>query len=323
MAVSVRVPPVTWLLLAVVLISGCASQPPWPADVPSSGRPVLVSDVPFYPQEQYQCGPASLAMMLNSRGIGTQPQALVDRVYLPDRQGTLQIEMVAAARQAGLLVYPLAPALSAVLKELQAGHPVLVFQNLRFNWWPQWHYAVMIGFDARQQELILHSGTRAHYRQPVAAFMTTWDRAERWAVTMLPPDELPATATPLPFLSSAHDLEATGQLEAAAKAYRTAYERWPDQPAARLGAGNVAYARQQWQEAMEHYQALTQDFPQLAAGWNNLGEALTQLDCPVAATAARQCATHLQPQRFPPPPAINTGTPNPHCPAIRCPEPAR
>lgn len=308
------------LILAALLLSGCASREPWPQSSSSlDDSPVVVAGVPFYPQQQYQCGPAALAMMLNSQGLEVDPQALVDRVYLPGRQGTLQVEMIAAARQFGLLVYPLEPELASVLAELRAGHPVLILQNLRYAWWPQWHYAVVIGYDAEHQELILHSGVNANYRQPLPAFMATWERAERWALTILPPRQVPATATPLGFLASAHDLEVTNQLEAAAIAYRTAYERWPDQPAGYLGAGNVAFRQQQWQDALGHYQALTQRFPQLAAGWNNLAEVLLKLDCPQSASLAGQCAARLNPQRFAAPEDLGGDTNHPQCLPVSCP----
>lgn len=312
--------PATLVLLAL-LITGCASHSPWPAQFPATGQaPVLVADVPFHPQERYQCGPAALAMMLNAQGIAADPDDLVERVYIPQRQGSLQVEMVAAARQFGLLAYPLEPELTAVLTELEAGHPVLVLQNLRFNWWPQWHFAVVIGYDARQQELILHSGTQAFYRQSVRAFRNSWARAGHWARTLLPPEQLPATAEPLPFLTAANDLELTNQLDAAASAYRVAAERWPDQPAALLGLGNVAWQQQRWHQASEHYLALTSRFPQLAAGWNNLAEALAKQNCPVSASTAASCAHQLQPSRFPGPSSSILQTESLECPQIQCPE---
>src|SRR5690606_41022487 len=63
----------------------------------------------------YQCGPASLAMVLNHRGVAATPDSLKDRVYLPERKGTLQVEMISAARERDLLVYPLDKDLQAIL----------------------------------------------------------------------------------------------------------------------------------------------------------------------------------------------------------------
>ena len=53
--------------------------------------------VPFHPQELYQCGPAALATVLNWSGEQVRPSALVDEVYLPGRQGSLQLEMLVRA----------------------------------------------------------------------------------------------------------------------------------------------------------------------------------------------------------------------------------
>ncbi|WP_298447897.1 PA2778 family cysteine peptidase [uncultured Marinobacter sp.] len=255
-----------------VLLSGCASQPKWP----DTYETATLTNVPFYPQELYQCGPASLAMMLNAQNVQATPDELVSKVYLPERKGALQVEMVAAARQYGMLVYPLKPELDVVLKEVEAGHPVLVLQNLRFGWWPQWHFAVVIGYDSKKEVLILHSGTEENYRLPASAFMATWDRSERWARVILPPNQMPASAEPLEFLMAAHDLETTQQTKAAKVAYSAAAQTWPDQPAALLGLGNLAYQQGNWSEAEKHYRAMTEQFPDISAGWNNLAEALSK-----------------------------------------------
>lgn len=253
-----------------VLLSGCASQPPWPDSFDST----TLTEVPFHPQAQYQCGPASLAMMLNTQNVEATPDELVSKVYLPERQGALQVEMVAAARQYGMLVYPLEPELNSVLEEVRAGNPVLVLQNLRFGWWPQWHFAVVIGYDREDKTLILHTGREQNYRQPASGFMATWDRSERWARVILPAGQLPETAEPLTYLLAAHDLETTHQTAAATSAYKAAAKTWPDQPAAFLGLGNLAYQQGQWSKAEDYYRTMTERFPDINAGWQNLDEAL-------------------------------------------------
>ncbi|WP_348701192.1 PA2778 family cysteine peptidase [uncultured Marinobacter sp.] len=286
-------------LLGVLLLAGCATAPPWPdrpASAPS-GR-VLLDQVPFYPQERYQCGPASLAMMLNSQGLRTDPDRLKALVYLPGRQGSLQVEMVAAARAHDMVVYPLAARFDAILAELDAGHPVLVLQNLMFDWWPQWHFAVVVGYDAAQETVILNTDTREHYAMPYPAFLATWGRAERWAVVVLPPGQLPATARPLDYLRAAHDLESTGHPQAARRAYQGAAERWPERPEPGMALANLAFAQAQWRDAARQLIDLARHFPDYASGWNNLGFTLERLGCRTAASAALACAARLDPERF-------------------------
>src|SRR5690554_6861680 len=89
-------------LTGLVLLAGCATAPPWPepSAINSGKQPAstLLEEVPFYPQEKYQCGPASLATMLNSQGLSTDPEILKELVYIPGQEGSLQVEMVAGAR---------------------------------------------------------------------------------------------------------------------------------------------------------------------------------------------------------------------------------
>ncbi len=314
-------------LVLAVLLAGCATQPQWPAVAVGDAnvrldRTVLLDRVPFHPQERYQCGPASLAMMLNSRGLNRDPDDLKELVYLPGRRGSLQVELVAAARSHDLLVYPLDGTLDTLLTEVAAGNPVLVMQNLRLSWWPQWHFAVVIGFDADDRRIILHTDTREAHRETVEVFMATWSRAENWAVVMVPPDELPATAEPVDYLIAASDLESTNRFEAANQAYQTAEQAWPDQPAAVLGQGNIAYSRQDWAAASRHYQRLTNKFPDVAAGWNNLAHALAQQGCAVSARNAAACAAQLNPARFGNTPDLAAAPASESCPVIRCPVPA-
>ena len=108
------------LLVTAVSLSGCASLPDpgyesaLPAALPQ--RVELVA-VPFHPQQDYQCGPAALATVLGHAGVARTPEQLVAEVYLPQRQGSLQLEMLGATRRAGLLPYRLEGTPQALLAE--------------------------------------------------------------------------------------------------------------------------------------------------------------------------------------------------------------
>ncbi|MEX1237141.1 MAG: PA2778 family cysteine peptidase, partial [Pseudomonadales bacterium] len=123
-------------------------------------QPVSLTEVPFFPQQAYQCGPAALATLLQTSQVNVSPDALVPLVYLPARRGSLQIEMLAASRTFGRIAYRLSPSLTNVLKQVQGGRPVLVMQNLGLSWYPRWHYAVVVGYDLPRREIVLHSGIK-------------------------------------------------------------------------------------------------------------------------------------------------------------------
>ncbi len=283
------------LLLA---IAGCAAVPQTlqlstePGDLP---RQVLLDEVAFYPQVKYQCGPAALATILNHSNVDVVPDSLIDKVYIPERKGSLQIEMVATARSYGTLTYPLEKQLKALLTELAAGNPVLVFQNLALSIWPQWHYAVVVGYDLDSSELILRSGTYREHRLSMATFERTWQRGGHWAYVIMPAGEIPATAQPKNYLLAAYDLERAGFKQLALESYRGAVKKWPLNLAALMALGNSEYsAGDMWQAQKMFSQAIQQN-PVDGSAWNNLAYSLAGSGCHQAALSAVMCASRLAP----------------------------
>lgn len=265
------------VVLLSILISGCSSLGitprlhSFPQDIP---RQIELVDTPFFPQQENHCGPAALATLLQHRGIATTPEELAQLTYLPGRQGSLQIELKATARQQGMVVYPLSGGLNDLLREVSAGNPVLILQNQAFSWLPRWHYAVAVGYDLEHRLLILRSGATRRWLSDMPSFMNTWNRADNWAIVTLPPDLLPATAEPRPYLKAVHELEQTDQLEIARQAYHQAVAQWPDNATAWLALGNSAYAGSDWQQAIEAFRRAVNLESTNPTAWNNLAYAL-------------------------------------------------
>jgi len=278
--------PLAALLAHVALLAACAHGPPPLIDhLPSSegdrARALFqeLTDVPFHPQSQYQCGPAALATVLEYSGVEVTPEALVPRVYLPARQGSLQPEIRATARQFDRLAYEPEPRLAALLAEVAAGHPVLVLQKLGFGPWPGWHYAVVIGYDARNDTFILRSGTTEREVLSSRRFLTTWLRADAWSLVVLPPGTLPASADLARYLRSAADLEATGSTTAALAAWEAGTRSWPNTPATWFGLGNVHYRRDEISDAVAAYQQALRVSPTHIASHHNLARLHLAHDC--------------------------------------------
>ncbi|MFO8003970.1 PA2778 family cysteine peptidase [Thioalkalivibrio sp.] len=287
-------------LLAALLFSGCATAPQSariaaavPAGLPGQ---VELTDTAFFPQEDYQCGPAALATLLVGQGIEVTPEALVREVYVPERQGSLQAEMRAAARARGLVAYRLRPELADILTEVAAGNPVLVFQNLGLGLAPRWHYAVVIGYDLDAGRMVLRSGTHERHVNALPLFERTWARGGHWAFVALPPDRLPATAGPLSWLRAVNELEQTGMLTAAVSGYRTAIERWPDQHIGYLGLANAHFAAGEYMPAEGALRTLLQAQPHRHEAWNNLAHVLAARECGRQARSAAACAVALLPE---------------------------
>jgi tetratricopeptide (TPR) repeat protein len=215
-------------------------------------------------------------------------------VFTPDAQGSFPAEMDAVSRQRGFLSYPV-DRLEDVLAEVAAGHPVLVLQNLATDWYPRWHFAVVVGYDLERQELVLRSGELKRRITEFELFDTTWARGKRWARVILPPAELPATARPERWVQAAADLEQTGPAGAALPAFRSALLRWPKLPPARFGLATGLLNQGDAAAARIEFETLLRQHPTLAAGWNNYGYALKALNCPASARTVVACALKLEP----------------------------
>ncbi|WP_238843421.1 PA2778 family cysteine peptidase [Thiomicrorhabdus xiamenensis] len=280
-------------------LSGCSSTPQTNAlsqlADPSIARHMELSEVPFFPQQEYQCGPAALATILSYRDIDVSDKALAKQVYLPHRRGSLQIEMLAAARSYGMLSYPLEADLKNILLELNRGNPVLVFQNLSLAAWPQWHYAVVVGYDLDQKHLILRSGEIKRHLVSMATFERTWQRAKYWAYVIVKPGEIPVTADPASYVLANHALEEIGFSSKALQGYRSAVKRWPENSIVLMALANSEYAANHFQAAERFYKREIELRPENADAWNNLAYNFVARKCVAQARQAVQCALKLNP----------------------------
>ncbi len=260
----------TAVLTACASLGDGASSTAALADQPR----IVLDQVPFFPQEDYQCGPAALATLLNFGGEAVTPAQLTPSLYIPARKGSLQIELAAQARARGYLVYQVSDDLPSLYRELQAGHPILVLQNLGLSWWPVWHYAVVIGIDPARRWVIMRSGRNRNLIDSTRVFRNTWQRAGAWGVVILPPGQMPATAKADTYVEASVALEQTGPTKAARAAYQAGVARWPDSLPLWLGLANTAYAQGDHAQAETVLRAALNRFPQSAVLYNNLAMTL-------------------------------------------------
>lgn len=262
-----------------VLLAGCAQLVPqtmtlrsdWPQGVP---RKVDIASVPFFPQLENQCGPAVMATVLSHTGVAVTPEPLEKQIYLPARQGSLQVEMLAAPRRWGRVGYLLAPTYADVLREVAAGNPVVVLQDVG-EFFTQWHYAVLTGFDYARGDLYLRSGTDERLVMPFTAFERSWIKSGYWAMVVTAPDRIPATATEPGWINAMVGLERAGNRDATIAGYRAALERWPGNLPAAIGLANQHHERGAMEEAALVLRQALKLHPQSTVAMNNLAQTLS------------------------------------------------
>jgi tetratricopeptide (TPR) repeat protein len=264
------------------LLAGCAQLVPqtvalrdaWPEGVP---RTIELTSVPFFPQDDYQCGPAALATVLAFSGANVTPDPLVKQVFVPARKGSLQLEMLAAPRTYGRVSYQLAPQYADVLREVAAGNPVIVLQDVGVMspLLPEWHYAVVNGFDYPSGTIYLRSGKNPRQEMPFTYFEREWIAGNRWAMVVTPPDRIPATATEDGWVNAVIAMARVGGAEAAQKGYEAALKRWPGDLPAMIGLSSIYNDRGDHAHAIAILRDAQAKHPQSAIVANNLAQALS------------------------------------------------
>ena len=255
------------LTALLMLLTGCQTPVQTQqllATPPNIAKQHLINKVPFYPQQQYFCGPTTLAEVAGFYGIAQSPEQIAPNTFIPELEGTLQIEMTAATRQLGLLAYAERSNMQQLLKLVAENIPVIVLQNNSISLWPQWHYAVVIGYDLASGEVILHSGVTKEYRLSLATFEHTWQRGNYWLLLMLPPNHNSPQLDPFVYSKAALDLLSTQQADSGVAALQNAIQQWPDYWLPYFLLGNYYVASQ----------------PELAVGWFNKGLPFAQQQAP-------------------------------------------
>lgn len=282
------------IAVAALALAGCASAP----RLDGASLPAIeLADVPFFPQTEYQCGPAALATILAHEGLAVDADMLAPAVYIEELRGSLQAELLAATRRHGLVPYRLEPEPGALFAEVSSGKPVLVLQNLGVDRLPIWHYAVVVGFDPERGDVLLRSGTERRRRERVNRFLRSWARADNWAFVAAPPDEPPATADADGWIRATVDARRVLPPQSTEAALETARSRWPAEPLVLYASAVHAGDAGRWHEAARDYAALLAIDPGNAAARNNLANMLAEGQCFVAAEReARAALAAIAPQ---------------------------
>src|SRR5712691_3735912 len=130
----------------------------------------LIQNVPFFPQEDYYCGPSALAGLLTYYGHPTTQDEIAQDIFLPRHFGTLSMDLLLYSQEKGLDTKVVEGNLNLLKSEIEQKHPIVVFLNLGLKIFPKCHFITVVGYDDLNQIIIAHSGREAEQRIPYVRF---------------------------------------------------------------------------------------------------------------------------------------------------------
>jgi len=171
-----------FLLLFLLVVSGCTrgSARPVLEQKETYGHVHIIQGLPFYPQEDYQCGPSSLASVLNYWGSAVTPGDIAEDIYSPSARGTLNIDMALYAEARGLDASFYSGGLPDVKTKIEAGYPLIVLVDQGFSFYQVNHFMVLVGFS--NDGLIVNSGREERKFIPTGEFLRSWERTKFWTL---------------------------------------------------------------------------------------------------------------------------------------------
>ncbi len=146
----------------------------------------LIQNVPFFPQEDYYCGPAALASLLTYYGHPTTQDEIAQEIYLPRHFGTLSMDLLLYSKAKGLDTKVVEGNLNLLKSEIEQKHPIVVFLNLGLKIFPKGHFITVVGYDDLSQAIIAHSGREPEQHIPYVRFLQAWEKTGYWTLLVDP-----------------------------------------------------------------------------------------------------------------------------------------
>jgi len=170
-----------FVLFSLIIFQGCAAGPDSvTSEVPPSIGSGKVNNVPFYPQVSFQCGPASLAGVLNFFGEGVTPDEIAEAIFRRDIRGTVTLDMVLYARKRGFFAEWYNGSVDDIRRSVDERVPLIAMVDFGFAGVRKHHFMVVVGYTP--EGVIANSGKTREKLISWKDFLARWNRTKRWAL---------------------------------------------------------------------------------------------------------------------------------------------
>jgi len=176
-----------FIILCLGLMSGCLKATKG-LSIARPSQTVVIKEVPFFSQLDYQCGPASLAGVLNYYGDTVSPDEIAETIYRHNIRGTISLDMVLYARKRGFASKWYKGSTDDIERVVNRGNPLIVMVDLGFSLARVYHFMVVTGYSSKG--VIANTGTTSQKLISWEQFMLQWEKTQNWTLIITPQETL-------------------------------------------------------------------------------------------------------------------------------------
>ncbi|MEW6570674.1 MAG: C39 family peptidase [Nitrospirota bacterium] len=164
------------LIIILISLTSCFTV----SEIPREAHNTLIEGVPFYPQEAYQCGPSSLAGVLNYWGVYVSPDDIAQEIFSESVKGTLNLDMLLYTKRKGLRAVYYSGSIKDIKRNIDLGYPLIVLVDLGISLYQANHFMVVIGYN--EKGLIVNSGKKRESFVREEDFLRAWKKTDFWTL---------------------------------------------------------------------------------------------------------------------------------------------
>ncbi|MDR2198671.1 MAG: C39 family peptidase [Deltaproteobacteria bacterium] len=171
---------IPWLLVSLLFLSGCLRGA---SGAPSFVPPEdfrLIEGVPFFPDDSYLCGPASVAAVLSHAGYPTTLDEARRGVSARGPGGSLGPDLVIYARERGASASFFSASAEELTEHIGRGVPLIVEVDYGFLGVVKAHFMVIVGYSP--EGVVANTGTTSGELIPWASFLSSWKKMAYFAI---------------------------------------------------------------------------------------------------------------------------------------------
>jgi predicted double-glycine peptidase len=142
----------------------------------------LIIGVPFYPDDTFLCGPASLAAVLTYNGYPTEIKDVQDSVHRWNLRGAIGADLALYAREKGAKASFFSSSPEELLKYIDSQKPVLVEVDNGIGPISKPHFMVVVGYS--HDGVVANNGLIQQEIIPWSKFLTAWFKMGYFALVV-------------------------------------------------------------------------------------------------------------------------------------------